>query len=48
MRQSLRTEVRQEAFKQYCEHLAAGNPKEAFHFQSPDAFRLLENDGSLY
>lgn len=27
--------VRQEAFKQYCEHLASGYPREAFFFEHP-------------
>lgn len=28
-------DVRQEAFKQYCDHLASGYPKEAFYFDHP-------------
>lgn len=29
------SDVRQEAFRQYCEHLASGYPKEAFFFDHP-------------
>lgn len=29
-------DVRQEAFRQYCDHLAAGYPKEAFFFEHPE------------
>jgi len=28
-------DVRQEAFRQYCEHIASGMPKEAFFFEHP-------------
>lgn len=35
-RQKFKTpEIRQEAYKQYCEHIAKGFPKEAFHFKHP-------------
>jgi|SRR5208337_234490 len=29
------TDMRQEAFRQYCQHLASGYPKEAFFFDHP-------------
>lgn len=28
-------DIRQEAYRQYCDHLASGNPKEAFFFDHP-------------
>ena len=28
-------EIRQEAFKQYCDHLASGQPKQSFFFEHP-------------
>lgn len=29
------SDVRQEAYEQYCAHIASGYPKEAFHFEHP-------------
>lgn len=39
------TDVRQEAYRQYCAHLAAGYPKEAFFFDHPEhscCFKTIE------
>lgn len=39
-------ELKQEAYKQYCDHLSKGYPKEAWWFEHPDVticFKTMEN-----